>query len=100
MNDISEQDPAKSLRPQAVSPYDASMEARVAVLEEIARNTEKMLERMDERMGRIEDRMTRIEDRMTQMVDRQTADVRWLLVLGIGATGFICALLGHGFHWF
>jgi len=86
MNDRPDNETPKSLPSSAQSSYDASMEARVAVLEEIARNTEKMLERVDARIARIE--------------ERQVSDVRLLLLLGFGATSFICTLMGHGFHWF
>lgn len=67
-------------------PYDGGMEARVAVLEEIARNTERLLERMDARMTRIE--------------DRQSRDLKWLVGLGLGATFSILVAMAHGFHWF
>jgi hypothetical protein len=65
--------------------YDPSMDARVAVLEEIAKNTAKVLERMDSRLERLE--------------DRQNSDFRWLLGFGIGGTGFLFATMAHGFHW-
>jgi hypothetical protein len=61
------------------------MEARVAVLEEIAKNTRKLLEKMDSRLERLE--------------DRQNADFRWMLGLGIAGTGFLFATMAHGFHW-
>jgi hypothetical protein len=62
------------------------MEARVAVLEEIARSTEKLLEKMDVRMEKME--------------DRQHSDFKWLLSLGIGATALLLATMAHGFKWF
>jgi 4-aminobutyrate aminotransferase-like enzyme len=93
MNDRPDDETPKPLRSRAQSSYDASMEARVAVLEEIARNTEKLLERMDARMERM-------EDRMTKMSEQHSTDIRWLLALGMAATGLICAVMGHGFHWF
>ncbi len=69
------------------------MEARVAVLEQIAKNTEKVLERMDARMDRMETRFDRIED-------RQRSDFKWLLGIGMGGTGFLFAVMAHGFHWY
>jgi hypothetical protein len=69
------------------------MEARVAVLEEIARNTAKVLDRLEATMARMDDRMTRLED-------RQSADFKWLLGTQLGIATFIFATLAHGFHWF
>jgi len=68
------------------------MEARVAVLEEIAKNTQKVLERLDSRMDRFETRMERLED-------RQNSDFKWLLALGMADTGLVLATMAHGFHW-
>jgi len=61
------------------------MEARVAVLEQIAQDTRDILARMDVRMNRME--------------DRQAADFKWQLTLGIGATAFLFTAMAHGFHW-
>jgi len=69
------------------------MEARVAVLEQIAKDTKDVLTRMDTRMDRMEDRMARTEDRMA-------SDFKWLFGLGLGATGFIVVVMAHGFRWF
>ncbi len=66
-------------------PHDTDMEARIAVLEEIARSTEKLLEKMDARMIRIE--------------DRQSRDLRWLIGLGLGATALVLGVMAKGFHW-
>jgi hypothetical protein len=66
--------------------YDSGMEGRVAVLEQIAKDTRDVLTRMDTRMDRME--------------DRQSADFKWLFLLGLGATSFLFAALGHGFRWF
>ncbi|MGH7044280.1 MAG: hypothetical protein ACREFY_19415 [Acetobacteraceae bacterium] len=80
--------------------YPSDMEARVAVLEEIARSTRAMLERMDQRMDRMDHRMDRMDARMA-------ADFRWLL--GVMLAGFstmvagfggMLAVMAHGFHWF
>jgi hypothetical protein len=68
------------------------MEARVAVLEQIAKDTKDVL-------GRIESRMDRIDTRLDRMEDRHVSEFKWLLTLGIGATAFLFATLAHGFHW-
>jgi tetrahydromethanopterin S-methyltransferase subunit G len=104
------------------------MEARVAVLEQIARTTAASLERIeqrldtglrhaDDRMDRIErrldmtltqadERMGRIERRLDMLWGDHHSDFRWLLGIMIAGTGTILAcllgLLGvmaHGFHW-
>lgn len=82
------------------SQYDSAMEARVAVLEQIAKNTEKVLDRMDMRLDRMDSRMERMEDRMERIEDRQRADFKWLLGMGMGGTGFLVAVMAHGFNWY
>ncbi len=68
------------------------MEARLAVLEQIAKDMRDMLGRSDARMDRMDDRLARLED-------RQSSDFKWLLGFGIGSTGFLFATMAHGFHW-
>jgi hypothetical protein len=67
-------------------PYHDGMEARVAVLEQIAKDTRDVLTRMDTRLDRME--------------DRQSSDFKWLFALGLGAMSFIVAVMAHGFRWF
>jgi len=75
------------------------MEARIAVLEQIARTTATALERMDGRMDRI-------DQRLDMLWGAQRGDFKWLLGMMVAGTGTILAsilgLLGvmaHGFHW-
>ncbi len=75
------------------------MESRVAVLEQIARNTAATLER-------IERRFDMLDRRIDMLTARQQADFRWLLGVrfgGFSATiaGFAATLgeMAHGFHW-
>jgi len=63
----------------------------VAVLEQIAKNAEKVLEKLDARIDRLETRMARMED-------RQSLDFKWLMGFGMGSTGFLFATMAHGFH--
>lgn len=58
-----------ALPPDSPAPYSLSMEARVAVLEEIARNTEKLLGKMDARMDRMETHSIQMEARLTARMD-------------------------------
>ncbi len=90
------------------------MEARIAVLEQIAKSTQKVLERLDARMDQLDarmhqldarmdqfdTRMNRIETRMDRVEDRQNSDFKWLMGFAIGSTGFLFATMAHGFHWF
>jgi len=116
------------IEPVGGSRYPGDMEARVAVLEQLARLTAASLERIerrldtglthaDDRMDRIErrldttltqadDRMDRIERRLDMLWGEQHSDFRWLLGMMVAGTGTIlAALLGllgvmaHGFHW-
>jgi uncharacterized coiled-coil protein SlyX len=102
MNDMPED--TNNLRPGGAAAYQSSMEARVAVLEEIARNTAKVLERIEATMVRMDDRMAKMDERfdkrMTRLEDRQRADFKWLLGTQLGIATFIFATLAHGFHWF
>ncbi len=75
----------RALRRSAERQYGFDMEARVAVLEQIAKNTEKVLDRLDSRMEHVE--------------DRQSSDFKWLLGMGMAATAFLFAAMAHGFHW-
>jgi len=64
----------------------------MAVLKQIASNTQAMLERMDHRLDRMESRLDRVEDRLW-------SNFLWLLGTGIAAFGALFAAMGHGFHW-
>lgn len=84
------------------------MEARVAVLEQIARSTERLLERMDARIehlelkmdARIEHLEVKLEGRMDRLEQRHNSDFKWLLGAGLGATALLLGTMAHGFHWF
>jgi hypothetical protein len=95
--------------------YDAGMEARVAVLEQIAASTEKALTglREDLREFRQEVRQDTTEFRhevrqdssgfrqeMREELGDVRQDIRWLLALGIAAVGVLLAVMAHGFRWF
>jgi hypothetical protein len=76
------------------------MEARIAVLEHIAKDTRELLGRIDSRMDRMDTRFDRMDTRMDRFEDRQISDFGWLLIMGIGTTAFLFATMAHGFHWF
>ena len=56
----------------------------MAVLEQIAKKTEKVLDRLDSWMEHLE--------------ERQSSDVKWLLGMGMAATAFLFGAMAHGFH--
>jgi hypothetical protein len=75
------------------------MESRVAVLEQIARNTSAALERIDRRFDAI-------DRRFEALSAEHRADFRWLLgvMLGgfaamLGGFGAMLGVMAHGFHW-
>jgi hypothetical protein len=59
---------------------------RLAVLEEIAKNTKATLERIDRRLDTIE--------------TNQRTDFRWLLGIIPGGYVGLLGVMAHGFHWF
>jgi tetrahydromethanopterin S-methyltransferase subunit G len=110
------------VEPVGGSRYPGDMEARVAVLEQLARVTAASLERIelrldtglthaddrmdrierrldtaltqaDDRMNRTDDRMARIERRLDMLWGDQHSDFRWLLGMLVAGTGTILACL-------
>jgi hypothetical protein len=80
------------VEPYSGARYPSDMEARVAVLEQIARATSASLDR--------------IERRLDVVATDQRSDFRWLLGMMVGATGTVLAamaglagVMAHGFHW-
>ena len=76
-----------------------NIETRVAILEQIARNTEALLKLLDQRMERIETRMERIETRIDRIEDRMERHFLWLLGLYLAGFASLLGVLAHGFHW-
>ena len=73
------------VEPYSGARYPSDMEARVAVLEQIARATSASLDR--------------IERRLDVVATDQRSDFRWLLGMMLGATGALLGVMAHGFHW-
>ncbi len=67
------------------SPYDIVMEARVAVLEQIAQDTRDILARMDVRMNRME--------------DAPGGGLQMAAHAGHRRHGVLFTAMAHGFHW-
>lgn len=102
--------PDTPVEPPRHDRYPADMESRVAILEEIARNTAATLERIEQRLDTMDARYSTRFDTLDRRIDvlaaTQRADVRWTLDVmfgGFSATiaGFAAMLgvMAHGFHW-
>jgi hypothetical protein len=83
----------KNLLPRRPVAYSGDMEARVAVLEEIARNTKEAL-------GRMEARFDRLDSKIDNVRDKQERDFRFVFGALITAALGLAAMMAHGFHWF
>jgi len=96
------------------------MDARVAALEQIARNTVGTLARleqrfevvdgrfkgidqrfqtMDQRFDAVDQRFGALERRVDLLISEHHADFRWLIALILGQTATLLAVMAHGFHW-
>ena len=84
--------PDATIEPPDPGRYPASMEARVVVLEQIARTTSGALER-------IERRLDSMDRRIDAVVTGQRADFRWLLGTMLGGFGAMLGVMAHSFHW-
>jgi len=91
------------------------MEARIAVLEQIAADTRDSLKEIKDHLlrlehshkadfRRLEDDFRRVEEHqrsdLRQLDERQRSDFRLLLSAGAVAAIGLAALMAHGFHWF
>ncbi|WP_428485388.1 hypothetical protein [Rhodopila sp.] len=110
------------------SPYPVDMEARLAVLEHIAKTTVAALERLEQRQDQLLDRMDRrfdaldhkfqavdrkfeavdrkfeamdrkLEAKFDTLASRHHADFLWLLAMNIATIGSLLAAMARGFHW-
>jgi hypothetical protein len=80
------------------------MEARVAVLEQIAADTRETLREIKDHLLRMEENhkadFRRLEGDFRRLEEHQRGDFRLLLSAGAAATIGLAALMAHGFHWF
>lgn len=97
--------------------YAKDMEARIAVLEHIAKTTAATLERLEQRQDQMLDRMDRRfdgMDRRFETMDRkfETMDQRWvtlsvhhrqdflwLIAVQVATIGGLLTAMARGFHW-
>jgi len=87
------------VEPAGPGRYPGDMESRVAVLEQIARDTSRTLERIERRMDGFDRRMDGLDRRMDGLLREHRADFRWLLGMILGTTGTMLGVMAHGFHW-
>ncbi|GBQ64851.1 hypothetical protein AA103196_0988 [Ameyamaea chiangmaiensis NBRC 103196] len=74
-------------------PHDSIMQARVAVLEQIAKDTKAPLDRIEKRMDRIDTRFDKFDE-------RHDRDFRLTFGALITTALGLAALMAKGFHWF
>jgi predicted transcriptional regulator len=104
------------------------MEARVAVLEHIAKTNAAAFDRLDQRMERLEQRLDQRMDQLLDRMDRRfdlverrfeavdrrfeasdrrydtlnahhRADFLWLIAIQIATIGSLLTAMARGFHW-
>jgi hypothetical protein len=84
--------------------------SRVAVLEELARGTRALLERMDQRLDRMDQRLGRMDGRIGSLAAEHRADVRlrtsrtdsqfrWMLGIVLGGYAGLLGVMAHRLHW-
>ncbi len=80
-----------------------SLEARVAVLEQIARSTAAAIDRIERRLETMDvahrAAIDRLERRIEAIEAAHRADFRWLLGIMFGAWASLLGVMAHGFHW-
>jgi hypothetical protein len=95
-------------------PYPNGMEARIAVLEHIAKTTAATLERLEQRQDQLLDRMDRRFDAMDRKFDAKfdamdqrwvmlnnhhRQDFLWLIAIQVATIGGLLTAMARGFHW-
>lgn len=70
----------------------ADTESRLAVLEQIARDTQRALER-------IEHRLDLMEQRTENLGNREDRHFLWLLSFQIAGFAALLGVMAHGFNW-
>jgi uncharacterized coiled-coil protein SlyX len=96
-----------TLPPPAAPAYDRAMEARVAVLEQIAVSIDETLSEIRQDIREMRGDLREMRKEITDVRREMKGETRWLLSLGLAATAFLLAadgglfaLIAHGFHWF
>jgi hypothetical protein len=102
-------------------PYPKDMEARIAVLEHIAKTTSATLERLEQRQDQLLDRMDRrfdavdrkfetmerkfdakfeaMDQRWVMLNTHHRQDFLWLIAIQVATIGGLLTAMARGFHW-
>ena len=105
--------PGTPVERSASRPYPGDLEARVTVLEHIARanaatfeRIERRFDAIDRRFEAVDRRFEALERRLDAIILEHRADFRWLVgimlaMFGTMIAGFggILGVMAHGFHW-
>ncbi|MGH7154718.1 MAG: hypothetical protein ACREF3_12395 [Acetobacteraceae bacterium] len=104
--------PDMPVEPSGGPHYSSDMEARLAVLEQIAAATKaalidiraEMRETRDEMRHEMREMRSELRSEFRSEIgglrNELRADYRWLMGLMLAAAGGILAVMAHGFHWF
>jgi Mg2+ and Co2+ transporter CorA len=76
------------------------IDRRVAVLEQIARDTATALQDIRAELRQIRSEMQQMRTEYRSEIQELRREFRWLLRLMIGGFVGTWALMGHGLHWF
>lgn len=80
-------------------PHDSFMEARVAVLEQIAKSTEASLARIESRFDRIDSKFDAVNGKFDTVTTRHDKDFRITFGAVITVALGLAGLMAKGFHW-
>lgn len=78
---------------------NGGMEARIAVLEQIAKDTKASLDRIEKRFDRIDTRFDKVDARFDRVDDRHERDFRILFGALITVALGLASLMAHAFKW-
>lgn len=73
------------------------MEARVAVLEQIAKTTLETLKEIKDELRALR---TDVNGRIDKVDDRMRAETKWLLITMASMFVFLAGIMAKGFKWF
>ncbi len=80
--------------------FPNSLESRVLLLEHIAGDINKSLDRIEKRFDKIDARFDKIDEKFDKMDERMRSDFRWLVTIFGSLMLGLMGIMAHGFHWF
>ena len=81
-------------------PHDPGMEARIAVLEQIAKDTRDSIADLRGIRGDIQGFRKEVADEIRDLRRDARSDYRWLLGIMLGGFAALLGVMARGFHWF